>query len=439
MRNLLTATMPIGLFLAAIPLAAQTASQMASATGARGVVPTGNYSISNIESIDNVYGTVSYNIPLANLPPGRAGMSMGLPLIYNSSLWDMTFGVNTNYNPNGAPSANLAMSENGGWQYGYQYGLSIQFSPSFLSNSAPPMGYSVPPCVGAANFEFYQLSAVFPDGSQHVLRLYGATDDSESGFYAELPGLSPSTLACPSTRPAGDFTYYTTDGTYVKLVISQNGTGTCTGYQWNGNFQGCWATHPWTMYLPDGRQVTSTGGPQAGAVLDRNGNKVTFTNIEDIVVPQGSGAGTLLQDDLGRTINVVRVLGPNSSTQDVITQTGENNSLLTWVVQWQLTTLTGPVAYNGCIQQLMQNDWTCVPPSPLLTIQSIAFPADANGFVPTYQFRYDTTGWGQLSGVTTPAGAQVAYTYASNASTCQGTRCATVRVNTFETPGSLIY
>src|SRR5436853_480521 len=57
-------------------------------TPERGFVPAGSYALSDIESISTTGGNLSYSIPLAKLPAGRAGSSAGVSLVYNSKLYD---------------------------------------------------------------------------------------------------------------------------------------------------------------------------------------------------------------------------------------------------------------------------------------------------------------------------------------------------------------
>src|SRR5438128_657238 len=55
----------------------------------RGFYPTGVYSASDIESINNVNGSLTLRIPLASLPPGRAGFKADLGLAYSSQMFDV--------------------------------------------------------------------------------------------------------------------------------------------------------------------------------------------------------------------------------------------------------------------------------------------------------------------------------------------------------------
>ena len=103
-----------------LPAAAQAQDRLAQ----RGVLTTGTYTASNIETIDTVSGNVLYKILLAVLPLGRAGFSWGLEAIYNSAIYDVN--VSTCYSQNGGVWTNcdfLQASPFGGWQYSYKYSL----------------------------------------------------------------------------------------------------------------------------------------------------------------------------------------------------------------------------------------------------------------------------------------------------------------------------
>src|SRR5262249_46584718 len=56
----------------------QSASLFETMAPQRGVVPYGNYSLDKLEYINNVTGSVGYQIPIAALPAGRAGFTLDL-------------------------------------------------------------------------------------------------------------------------------------------------------------------------------------------------------------------------------------------------------------------------------------------------------------------------------------------------------------------------
>ncbi|MGA7234051.1 MAG: hypothetical protein WBY44_00120 [Bryobacteraceae bacterium] len=56
-----------------------------------GLFPGGGQSLSNIESIDATTGNVGFAIPLASLPPGPGGFTPSVGLIYNSTIFDLTY------------------------------------------------------------------------------------------------------------------------------------------------------------------------------------------------------------------------------------------------------------------------------------------------------------------------------------------------------------
>ena len=390
----------IGLFLAVCQAWAQTAAQSANTQGPRGVVPSGNYSGDNFESVDNVYGGVSYSVPLVSLPPGRGGMPFTLPMVYNSNFYDVFFGVSGQNLTN-----DLYVNGSGPWRYAYEYGLDLEIKPNFADGSVTRN------CGNADNgYRYFRLSAVFPDGSHHLLRLYGGNDRNGDGFYQELPGTTPP---C-ATAQTGNFVYYTIDGTYLKVVIdATTGISSCgSGGLLTWPVQ-CWKTHPWTFSFTDGRQVTGFG-VQASSILDRNGNSVLVQNVDDLMVTSGGQAtATLLQDDLGRQINIVRERSPDGGQiQDIVTAAGANGSALTWTVTWNTQNLSATqVNYLACSNAFSQAQDTSCKPGNFMAVTSIAFPTDAAGFQPRYQFGYSTLGWGQLNNVITPAGAATHYCY----------------------------
>jgi RHS repeat-associated protein len=384
----------------------------------RGIVPTGGYKLSDIETVDVASGNLIYQIPITSLPPGRAGWNAAVNLTYNSQVWDPSFETMTSVVQPGVQS-NFELLQTsqtgGGWQLGYSYSIDVETRP-WLASGFSCTDYTT------MGWNYYQLSVITPDGSHHTLHLYPYSphlnsspaetykDISGEGYYDVMPGMSAA--PCSQTNPlaAGNITYYTSDGTYIQVVFNN------TPGQMFSNI-------PWTMYFPDGRTVTGYG-PTATAMYDHNGNGVYITNSYDPSNP-GILVTTTLQDDLavqlgypGRTITIT--YGLYGGPADSITQTGAdvNQTPLTWTINWTTAT-PGPNLQYVCSplgDYCIPNAQPYNPQYPLNTpcgynaISSIVLPTGQS-----FSFGYDTNiGWGELNSVTLPSGATVSYTYSED-------------------------
>jgi hypothetical protein len=98
-------------------------------------------------------------------------------------------------------------------------------------------------------------------------------------------------------------TYYSIDGTYLRLEFAHDGDSD-------------WANNPWTLYFPDGGRITGGNAPQR--IYDRNNNYLDIQNIT-----YNSHAATRIVDQLGRQI-IVEYAG----NQDHIHQWGFNGQQL---------------------------------------------------------------------------------------------------------------
>lgn len=154
----------------------------------RGFFPGRTYAISEIENIDVIAGNVNLNIPITSLPPGRAGMSAGVSLLYNSQIYDirLDYSKTKEYmgdplNPVPALTQNLEISPRGGWHYGYNSGLELEVRPTegaFADCTLEP---------ATQNMEVFKLRVFLPDGSRHLLHLRGYTAHSWDGYYEISP------------------------------------------------------------------------------------------------------------------------------------------------------------------------------------------------------------------------------------------------------------
>jgi hypothetical protein len=406
-KGILNSAKLLGLFFASlISLHAQATPETMPQ---RGLVPLGSYAISDLETINAVNGNVFYRIPLTSLPPGRAGWNMGLNLTYNSQIYDLNlFWGTSQVTSNPTVFQQLQASQWGGWRYGYMYSMNRDIRPLNGNGGS---------CNVEENFKVFRMSVISPDGSHHTLHLYPNTpnntpnypgytylDANGDGYYEVNP--DGATSACTNSTPAGDgdLTYYTSDGSYLKVVFSHIGGSSY------------WTNHQWTIYFPDGR--TAIGyGQQMLTMSDRNGNTITVGNTTNQTLPDPI-TQTDLTDDLGRSITIRYNPGSTTSTQDTITQTGYPEGgaaqTLTWTVNWTNFSLTGSTFKYGCTTQ--GDD--CTPGSggtPGLAqrvVSSIVLPTSQTQNPQTYSFGYNTdTGWGELNLAKFPSGAQVNYHY----------------------------
>lgn len=222
--------------------------------------------MSEIETVDNVTGNVILKIPVAKLPPGRAGSSFELSMLYNSTIWDLSTSFNSSVTSNAGGSSPpdeaiywnsvFIPSETGGaWQYGVNYWLGWDQKPSNQACVANDNMLVSGGSNSTSQYFNYLPYIVLPDGNRHFLRIEGQASDS-SGYYKFSPYLDvPSSVNsnCYATLPTTPLVYSTFDGSYIRVVVTPAATqitppGTTA------------ASGSWIVYLPDGTQV-SGGGP----------------------------------------------------------------------------------------------------------------------------------------------------------------------------------
>jgi len=376
---LLVAPTAAFLFLASIP---QLRAQVGDPIAQRGVYPNGAYAFDKLEAINLLTGNLTYTIPITTMPMGRGGMSLPINLVYNSSLVD-GLPYAGYQNSISVTYGEAQTSGSGGWSFrgGFSYGLYEVVAPinnctayyNIYHNLVP---VSPPP---------YQLGVITPDGARHLLELYNQADTGSNGafWYNPTNGTNP----CTNQTITGPLTYFTSDGSYLRASVNTS--------QANANGFGA----PWTLYLPDGTQVSGSGFPTytsgepiagggaVSSVTDRNGNKISLTS--------NANNALVLTDDLGRTVTI---------SSNTVTQTGFGGAPLTWtlgnyntfVVPVSSCTTTGPnQGQNGC--------GSYVGGGP----QTLTVPSDSGAL--TYNFQYYPTG--QLMSVQLPSGATTTYSY----------------------------
>ena len=144
----------------------------------------------------------------------------------------------------------------------------------------------------------YKLKVVFPDGGEHEFRPYG---NDPQGWPLDLAGgwAGPGyTRVLPDgyivgQPPAwfdGDMTYYSIDGTYLRLVFPR-------GHSYPTDI-------PWTLYMPDGTTVEGNGS-DTNRIYHRTHSASNPNYIQiDRVTDWGPDhhLATLLTDNLGRAL-----------------------------------------------------------------------------------------------------------------------------------------
>ena len=179
----------------------------------RGFVPGKSYALSDIESINVTNGNLVLQIPLGSLPPGQAGMTADIKLIYNSMLYDLQVDI-TEIMGEPFTTETLIASDHGGWRYGFEYQLDPERRPLLELNPGPV------DCLDQLYQKSEKLTLILPDRSRHDLNLHGFTDlvgdqyfdiDPNSGFWACPP---PPGAQNPIPSPLN---YYTTDGSFILV------------------------------------------------------------------------------------------------------------------------------------------------------------------------------------------------------------------------------
>jgi len=159
----------------------------------------------------------------------------------------------------------------------------------------------------------YKVNVAFPDGSLHEFMPrvgssidQGYSDIRPDGYQTRFTGGHVQDVPYLTNT----VTYYTFDGTYVRLEVQHDSDGN-------------WWNNPWTLYFSDGTKVTNFGT----RVTDRNGNYTEWSNIT-----YNGHPSTQLIDQLGRKI----ILENQGFTGgDVIHVPGVGGVDLTYQVYWK--------------------------------------------------------------------------------------------------------
>jgi len=416
----------VGLFLqlgAALLTAQDKHSQQNLHTG----IP---YAISDIENINLTNGNLMFNFNFGTVR-GRGSVAMPFALKYNSKLYDTYVMTTPDTSGNNSPQKFLRPTYESGWQYDGGYQLRVinrnddQDEPLQISDSCGRPNYK-------AVF-VWKLIMYFPDGSQHEFRPTGYSDIHQSIYglfqtgdgyfnvatngqvsdlsYGCIGPTSNCSETCTTRRvtyqdPNSKMTYYSTDGTFMRLEIPN---GQDIRYPTN-----------WTLFMPDGSKVTNgeldgQGNPLPQRVYDKNGNYVQRLDFGD--------NGWI--DEFGRKIERVAV----SQLEDHIVRSGVRGETVVWKVRWKYITVikkyTTSSANEGrercCYsQQVLVSQPKVVDEIELpLQLGGGKFIFNYNGHegqVPwnlSVQNPNESPGWGDLVSVTLPSGAKAEYDYVS--------------------------
>jgi hypothetical protein len=368
----------------------------------RGLVPNGSFSVSDIENINLLNGNVNVSIPLASLPPIAGGkLSWTVSAQYNSKVWNITRAQQNDDPLTWAPYSVDYPGAEGGWSVGHGYMIFFRNANDDFERQWYPGNSGIPASELNLinNYQWWKVVLRMPDGAEHELRptdyspYSGTAADFLRGFY--------------NVKPAGSaMRYHSVDGTYLFARISD--------------------TLDWTVYLPDGTQITQTpAGMQR--IQDTNGNKIKIFSDAN---------GTHYQDEQGgRELRLT--YNPAGAGQYQVwyktvggTEHHIDINLGTTTVRGQLYSVTHPgCEYDGLTQELL---------SGIAVVREIVFPQTEPGQPPrqfTFTYNSDTSSWetdsaifycpsmgesyartvshglGELSKIDLPSGAAIEYTY----------------------------
>ena len=387
-----SATLLLGLLLAAGALPGQVSPPVGQRGKAgRGLTPAASFALSEIETINLVNGNLLLRMPVVSLPPGRGGSSFTLHLLYNSQIYDVQKAIETPHPDMDATAQylvyrTLIASSEGGWRWGYQYGLEYEFKLEGEPRT----------CTNHILEKFqHKMRVNFPDGSSHLLRLVNSEDtvgdDAGDGYYAYEPdGSKDDCYSGSASAISGDVRYITTDGSFAHVVIHDDSSNPP------------WYERAWTIHLRDGARVHGVND-RTTSIVDRNGNTLDVEkghcdNPATNTVEQGANGAscTILRDDLGREIQIVE---PPGGTHYVVAK-GHGGTKLQWKIQRSTidmtqASFTRPEDYDGALPTTVGRE---IP-----TISWLELPTTPNRQRYTFSYHGKSSGYGELKKMTFPA------------------------------------
>jgi RHS repeat-associated protein len=375
------------------------------AAAKRGIANGASYSVSDIENINMTNGNLVLDIPLISLPKGRGEVGQSLGLVYNSKLHETGTDEMQDITGQSSLQRRLMPDYTSGWNYSPLQTYSLMVTSKLNSQAMSP-------CVSSyewnKNTYTVKVEMIFPDGSRKMFRPNGYSDfyaddwynitpngyqqTSSFGSLGPLPNGQPS-YSCGlsgSVVTTAPMVYYSTDGSYLKLVVEHSSNPQDNGGQFN----------PWTLYFPDGGKITG-GGNNPTRTYDRNGNYVEGQT-----------------DNVGRSFTKTQGASVN---EDLIKVKGFNNEELQYTVRWkniyvQREYMTEAITGNNT----RGNNSLQVHQAEYKVVDEIILPPQMGSLM--YKFTYhasDTelgfgefsSGWGEIKSVTMPSGAKIDYEY----------------------------
>jgi RHS repeat-associated protein len=340
----------------------------------RGFHPANSYALGDIETINTSSGNLMLNVPLGALPAGRGGHpGFKLNLSYNSKIYDTHAEIVPDQQGQDVERNQLGESQQGGWRYQLFYDIELH---NRLDHWPNPSNRPQPPDLKTTYI--YKLKLHMPDGSSREMRPTGYTDQLHDGYF--------------NVTPQPGMTYFSTDGSFLRLDIGQNGER--------------------TLSFPDGSRVVFGNGLQRN--YDRNGNYVEIQNTS-----YNNHPAYKIEDQLGRSIIIEYDQQLNQTTgiitrQDHIYVNGFG-AQLQWTIHWKQI-----YVYKKYFTTRTTQYPQFVTLTPLV-VDQITLPSQAGNL--SYAFGYNagdytgdtevlSDGWGEVNSVTLPSGAQASYTYA---------------------------
>ncbi len=345
----------------------------------RGVTKGASFAISDIETINTTNGNLMLRIPLVSLPQGRGSVGASIGLMYNSKLYDTIVNETADHSNQLSLQNFMAPGATGGWKYTGSNGYHLRLTNRWAYHAAPSS-------CGVEAVHAWKLEMEMPDGSLKEFRPVGKTDWGAQGYFNVTPA-GFEYHPCP-TNPTvysnSGMTYYSTDGSYIKLIVDYVANPTGNG-----------ATNPWTMYMPDGSKVTgATSSPTR--VYDKNGNYI-------------EGA----TDSFGRLLSLQANVNTN---EDHVSMTGVDGEELVWKVFWRDIEVDKDyetTGYSGGMERGGTSDQNFI--GSFRVVDRIVLPDQLDNL--EYEFEYNTdgtgTGWGEISKITLPSGAVAEYEFAT--------------------------